>query len=126
LAVRLHQGYWVEVVRLEGAYFALVDLEKQALTKATLAELGNEALQHLRALQETPPLKALDPTKRKDVPGHPGWPKALKVEVVQGDLPLEEAVAQVYWLTKVEGGLHHPNVLPLSVAEPTGAPGDPD
>ncbi|MGC8904898.1 hypothetical protein [Thermus sp.] len=76
LAVRLHQGYWVEVVRLEGAYFALVDLEKQALTKATLAELGNEALQHLRALQETPPLKALDPTKRRDVPLEKASPEA--------------------------------------------------
>lgn len=68
LPVRLQQGYWVEVVHLEGVYFALVDLEKQVLTKATLAELGGEVLRHLEALQERPPLKAFDPIQRKDLP----------------------------------------------------------
>jgi len=57
LEVRLHQGYWVEVVRLGEAHFALVDLEKQALAKATLAEMGTEVLQHIKALQKNPPLK---------------------------------------------------------------------
>jgi ribosomal 50S subunit-associated protein YjgA (DUF615 family) len=47
----------VEVVRLGEAHFALVDLEKQALAKATLAEMGTEVLQHIKALQKNPPLK---------------------------------------------------------------------
>jgi hypothetical protein len=71
-------------------------------------------LAYLRALPELAYLHAH--------PGHPGWPKALSVEVVQGNLRLEEAVTQAYWLTKVAGGLYHPGALPLSVAdpEPTG------
>lgn len=50
-------------------------------------------------------------------PGHPGWPTALRVEVIQGGLTLEEALKQVYWLTKPTGGLYHPGKLPLSVEE---------
>lgn len=50
-------------------------------------------------------------------PGNPGWPRALRVEVVQGELSLEEALAQVYWLTKPTGGLYQPGKQPLSVAE---------
>lgn len=52
-------------------------------------------------------------------PGNPGWPRALRVEVVQGDLSLEEALAQVYWLTKPAGGLYRPGKFPLSVVEKT-------
>ncbi|WP_152607420.1 hypothetical protein [Thermus sp. 2.9] len=52
-------------------------------------------------------------------PGHPGWPRALRIQVAQGDLPLEQAVAQVYWLSKPAGGLYHPGTVPLSVADET-------
>ncbi len=76
LPVRLQQGYRVEVVHLEGVYFALVDLEKQVFTKATLAELGGEVLQHLEALQERPPLRAFDPIHRKDLPLREAPPNA--------------------------------------------------
>lgn len=68
LEVRLHQGYWVEAVRLGETYFALVDLEKRALTKATLAELGGEVLQRIKALQESPPLKAWVPHQKRSLP----------------------------------------------------------
>ena len=54
--------------------------------------------------------------------GNPGWPRALRVEVVQGDVPLEEVLAQVYWLTKPAGGLYNPGKLPLSVVDETSWP----
>lgn len=54
--------------------------------------------------------------------GNPGWPRALRVELVQGDVPLEEVLAQVYWLTKAAGGLYHPGRFPVSVVERTSWP----
>jgi len=50
-------------------------------------------------------------------PGTPGWPSPVRVEVVQGEVTLEEALALVYWLTKAAGGLYLPGHLPLSIKE---------